>query len=453
MDRFLADTLSAFWQIMLDSGVWLLAGLALAGIVHAFIPAGFLAKHLASAQGGSKFTPILKASLLGIPLPLCSCSVIPVAAGLRSSGAGKGASAAFAISTPQTGEESVPLTWALFGPVFALARPVIAVATALTAGLLIEKFTDERTDASDEKRDGSKAKPCCASAQLDPIPEPEPETGSAPESAGACCSLNILGTPTPPSSPEPDPSLPAAKPGSCCCSTPEPEPEPAKSCCSGGEATPTSPTITARTKTALRHGFVTMLLDLAPWLAVGLVLSAIIAALVPEGWIAEHVGTGLVPMLLMLVVGLPLYVCATSSTPLAFSLVAAGLSPGAALVLLLAGPATNAATMSWALKDLGVRALAIYLAVIAAFAVGAGLLFDATLSGFVHLASGAHGHDHTAVSVLQSTGAAVFLAMLAVALLVRAKRAMAGREQRHDAAVETDSALDSQHDHVAPADA
>ena len=165
-----------------------------------------------------------------------------------------------------------------------------------------------------------------------------------------------------------------------------------------------------------------MLLDLAPWLAVGLVLSAIIAAAVPEGWIAEHVGTGLVPMLLMLVVGLPLYVCATSSTPLAFSLVAAGLSPGAALVLLLAGPATNAATMSWALKDLGARSLAIYLAVIAAYAVGAGLLFDATLSGFVRLASGAHEHDHTAVGLVQSVGAAAFLVMLAIALIVRAAR-------------------------------
>ena len=197
-----------------------------------------------------------------------------------------------------------------------------------------------------------------------------------------------------------------------------------------------------------------MLLDLAPWLAVGLVLSAVIAALVPEGWIAEHVGTGLIPMLLMLVVGLPLYVCATASTPLAFSLVAAGLSPGAALVLLLAGPATNTATMSWLLKDLGVRALAVYLAVIAAFAVGAGLLFDATMSGFVRLADAAHEHDHTAVSALQSAGAAVFLALVAVALIVRATRGGgADRSRRDDSRLETDSAIDPQHDHVTPADA
>ncbi len=172
-------------------------------------------------------------------------------------------------------------------------------------------------------------------------------------------------------------------------------------------------------------------------------LSAIIAALVPEGWIAEHVGTGIVPMLLMLVVGLPLYVCATSSTPLAFSLVAAGLSPGAALVLLLAGPATNAATMSWAIKDLGVRALAIYLAVIAAFAVGAGLLFDATLAGFVRLADGAHTHDHAAISTMQTAGAVIFTGMLAVALVVRLRRSLGA----------SGSTLDPQHHNVASADA
>lgn len=444
MADFLRDTLHAFWQIMLDSGVWLIAGLLLAGIVHAFIPASFLARHLASEKGTPKFVPILKASLLGIPLPLCSCSVIPVAAGLRRSGAGRGASAAFAISTPQTGEESIPLTWALFGPVFALARPIIAVATALTAGLLIESLTDERTPKPSD--DTPPPKPCGSHQGAQPeSASPEPST---PEAADACCSHNILGSPEPPTPHETAPHKTAPPPKPCCAA---PDPEPASSCCSGGSSqndnqtdnqTDTA-TAGVRTKTALRHGFVTMLLDLAPWLAVGLVLSAIIAALVPEGWIAEHVGTGIVPMLLMLVVGLPLYVCATSSTPLAFSLVAAGLSPGAALVLLLAGPATNAATMSWAIKDLGVRALAIYLAVIAAFAVGAGMLFDATLAGFVRLADGAHTHDHAAISTMQTAGAVIFTGMLAVALVVRLRRSLGA----------SGSTLDPQHHNVASADA
>lgn len=418
MNRFAVDTLSAFWQIMLDSSVWLIVGLLLAGIVHAFIPAGFLARHLATQPGRSAFWPIARASLLGIPLPLCSCSVIPVAAGLRRSGAGRGASAAFAISTPQTGEESVPLTWALFGPVFALARPVIAVATALAAGLLIERFTNERTPTPVPPE--SPAPPCCSGSGA--VHAARDARQTVPEPTGSCCSLDILGSPTPPAQPA------RSDAGASCCGS-TPPPVPTRSCCadasegdaSVGDRAP-RPGLGARTTTALRHGFVTMLLDLAPWLAVGLGLSAVIAALVPDGWIAEHVGTGIGPMLLMLVVGLPLYVCATSTTPLAFALVAAGLSPGAALVLLLAGPATNTATMSWVIKDLGVRALGVYLLVIAAFAVGAGLLFDAGLSGMVRLAHTAHTHDHSALGVFQAAGAVVFTVLLGIAVAVRLAR-------------------------------
>lgn len=353
---------SEFWSICLESGVWLIAGFLLAGLVHTLIPRAWLTRHLA----GKGVWPIAKASLLGIPLPLCSCSVIPVAAGLRQSGASRGASAAFTISTPQTGEESIPLTWALFGPVFALVRPVIAVLTAFTAGLLIERLA----------------------------PEKAPPT----ESPKACCS----------SKPAPAPT---------CCST-QPDPEPASSCCST-KTLPVRRSLGARVVESLRWGLIEMPKDLAVWLLIGLGLAALISALVPEGWIESNIGTGLLPMLLMLLVGLPLYICATSSTPVAFTLVAAGLSPGAALVLLLAGPATNAATMAWVIKDLGGRALAIYLIVIAAFSVACGVLFDSFLSGLVTLADHSMAHDHAAVSALQISAAVALLAMLAVALALR----------------------------------
>ena len=138
MAAFVGDWLDSFWFILVESGIWLLVGFALAGVMHALIPSGLIERQLS----GRGLWPILKASALGLPLPLCSCSVIPVAAGLRRAGASRGASAAFATSVPQTGEESVPITWALFGPVFAIARPIIAVCTALTAGLLIERFGD-----------------------------------------------------------------------------------------------------------------------------------------------------------------------------------------------------------------------------------------------------------------------------------------------------------------------
>ncbi len=380
MSDFLSRWASEFWTISLESGLWLVVGFLLAGFVHTLIPRAWMAKHL-SGRGP---WPIAKASLLGIPLPLCSCSVIPVAAGLRASGASRGSSAAFIISTPQTGEESIPLTWALFGPVFALIRPVIAVATAFTAGLLIETLTPEPPPAKPDQPDPSPKKSCCSST---PAQTP----------AQTCCNS--------------DPA-PAAPTSTCCASTPD---------------APGAKSIGARIIESLRWGLIDMPKDLAPWLLVGLGVAALIAALVPEGWIESNIGTGLVPMLLMLLVGLPLYICATSSTPVAFTLVAAGLSPGAALVLLLAGPATNAATMAWVIKDLGGRALVIYLVVIAAFSVASGVAFDTFLSAFVSLAQNALDHDHHTPSLLQIISAVAMLTMLALALVLRyAPRRSAG---------------------------
>ena len=346
VSAFLATFWSELWHILLESGVWLVGGLALAGLVHAFVPRAWFTRHL----GGRGVVPIAKASLLGIPMPLCSCSVIPVAAGLRRQGAGKGATAAFAISTPQTGEESIPITWALFGPVFALARPVIAVITAFLAGLAVNAI-DRQPPGPTEKTQPEKTHPA------PPLPQP----------------------PTPP--------------------------EPL------GE----------KLRTARVHGFGTMLRDLAPWLAWGILVAALVGAAVPEGWIAEHVGTGIWPKVLMLFIGIPVYICATSSTPLAWSLVVAGLSPGAAIVLLLVGPAVNVATMSWVIKDLGVKVLAIYIGVIAAVALVAGTLFDAFLAHTMVLAAEA-GASHAAGGPwawTKAVGAVLFLALLANALYTR----------------------------------
>lgn len=338
---FFARFITDLWHILVESGVWLLVGLLFAGLVHAFVPRAWFMRHL----GGRGVGAVAKASLLGIPMPLCSCSVIPVAAGLRRQGAGKGASAAFAISTPQTGEESIPLTWALFGPVFALARPVIAVLTGFLAGVTI--------NAVDGEEDADRA------------------SGTSGQAAA-----------------EEDTRM------------------------SFGE----------RVSLAVHHGLVTMLRDLAPWLAIGLLLAAAISAALPAGWIAENVGTGVWPKVAMLFVGIPLYICATSSTPLAWSLVAAGLSPGAAIVLLLAGPATNVATMSWVIKDLGVRSLVVYLGVIAVVALGAGIAFDAFFADAIVLASRAEEHAHGGGglwALTQTMGGGAISAGLVWALLTR----------------------------------
>ena len=415
----MTNFLNELWMILTESSVWLIFGFLLAGIVHVIVPREWMLKHL----GGKGIVPIVKASLLGIPLPLCSCAVIPVAAGLREQGASKGASAAFAISTPQTGEESIPLTWGLFGPFFALARPVIAVFTGLVAGVLIdlthrneieiktESVSEDSiedpdaialsiTNADDagavvakveKKSTGS----CCSS-------ESKPKStccSSNEESANSCCSS-------------------APKTTSSCCSS-KPEPEPASSCCS---STPqkTGLGFFGSIREAARHGFGVMLVDLALWLTIGLIMAAIIGSIVPAGWFEEHVGSGLWPKLVMLIVGIPLYICATSSTPLAFSLVVAGLSPGAALVLLLSGPATNVATMSWLIKDLGMKALIIYLGVIAVVALGSGIIFDMLYEQFpkmLQLADRAADHEHGSHGFgYKEVAAVIFILLMAWAM-------------------------------------
>jgi len=368
MEVFFTDLFDQLWMILRESSVWLIFGFLLAGVVHAFVPRDLLLKHLGGRGTGS----VVKASLMGIPMPLCSCSVIPVASGIRRGGASKGASAAFAISTPQTGEESVPLTWGLFGPVYALTRPVVAVITGLTAGTLINAFTTDRDEPKTQDDDHD----CCHTAPTTPT--------TRDESTG-------------------DISLPTM--------TEEPD-----------------PTLASRTRVALKHGFGTMLTDLAHWLAIGIILAAVIGALVPPGWIEQHAGSGILPKLAMLVVGIPLYICATSSTPLAYSLVVAGLSPGAALVLLLSGPATNTATMAWALKELGARALVIYLATIGALALGAGVAFDAFLSGTVTLAASADAAAHAgAWGVTKDLGAVAMVVLLAWALGRKANAYLAAK--------------------------
>jgi uncharacterized protein len=357
--------LEELWMILTESSVWLVLGFLLAGVVHVLVPREWMLKHL----GGKGIVPILKASLLGIPLPLCSCSVIPVAAGLRKQGASKGASAAFAISTPQTGEESIPLTWALFGPVFAFARPIIAVITGLTAGLLIDLThrNEEHIDDEDTIDDpGAIGLSITNASDASVVVESVESKGT-----GSCCSSKPQQT-------------------ASCCSA---EPQASESCCSSAPAT-TSRGFIGGVSETFRYGFAVMLVDLVVWLTAGLLMAALIGALVPQGWIEENVGQGILPMLLMLVVGIPLYICATSSTPFAFGLVVAGLSPGAALVLLLSGPATNVATMSWMLKDLGAKALVIYLATIAIIALTCGMLFDAFFKHMVTLADLNQHHEH-----------------------------------------------------------
>jgi uncharacterized membrane protein YraQ (UPF0718 family) len=273
---------------------YILFGFLAAGVLSVMISPETVERHL----GGRGFWPVFKASLFGVPLPLCSCSVIPVAASLRRHGASRGATVGFLISTPQTGVDSILVTWGLLGPLFGVFRPVAALFSGLVGGLLVD--VQERS-------------------------------GSAP------------------SEPPPD--------GEEAC------------CCAHGEER-------GRLARILRYAFVTLPRDLARALLLGLLVAGVISALIPDGFFSGALGTGLGGMLLMMLVGIPLYVCATASVPIAAAMILKGVSPGAALVFLMTGPATNAATVATVWETMGPRTALTYLLAVGLTALTCGLALD-----------------------------------------------------------------------------
>ncbi|MBN1947129.1 MAG: SO_0444 family Cu/Zn efflux transporter [Bradymonadales bacterium] len=303
---FAIESLRESWQLLLDASVYILFGLLFAGLLRMAISPAKVARHL----GEGRFWPVFKAALFGIPLPLCSCAVLPAAAALRKQGANKGATVSFLISTPESGVDSIAISWALLDPTLTVARPLAALATATAAGL-----AENLVEA--------------------------PGTGNQ------------------------------APPDLSC---------PVDHCCDGTNCSPYEHAhhhrLGEKVVAGLRHAFGDLWGDLAGWFAFGLVLAGAITALVPEGWVSGYLGGGIGGMLLMLAVSIPLYICASASTPVAAALILKGVSPGTALILLLAGPATNPASLTVLWGFLGKRATAIYLACIAIMSLGSGLLVD-----------------------------------------------------------------------------
>ncbi len=365
----------AFWSMLAESGLWLVGGFFVAGLIKAYVSQASLTKHL----GKPGIWSVVKSSAIGVPMPLCSCSVIPTAAALRKSGASRGASASFAISTPEIDVPGIAITWGLMGPVMAIARPITAFASAVAAGFAID--VSDRNDAT------------LAIAQ-DPKPAPDQI-----EAKGSCCSPELDSD-----------SADEMKADGCCAD------KGTSGCCSGSKSGEEESVRSSKLVMALREGFLDMPMHLAFWLVVGLGLSALVTVIVPNGWFEGTLGNGIVSKLAMLVVGLPMYVCSTSSTPFAAALITSGLSPGAALVFLLAGPATNPATMGWVLKDLGVRSLVIYLVMISLFAVLMGVLVDAFIpSDLIRVVELTGEHSHQ--GLWHTVGGITLGALLTVALI------------------------------------
>lgn len=358
---WLTEWLRATWEVTAEMAPYLLLGFLIAGILSIFLTSETVERHL----GGTGWWTSLKATLIGIPLPLCSCGVIPVAASLRKQGAGRGAVASFLTSTPQTGVDSILATYALMGLPFTIAKVLAAFVTGFVAGITVDRTKDATTATPPAQ------KSCCCSSEP-PAPKPEP---------------------------------------SCCSSEKEPEAE-TEDCCSAQKKS----SAPGKFVEALRYGLLTLPKDIGRSLVVGLVLAGLITTFIPENFFGGWLANPLISLIVVTLVAVPMYVCATGSIPLAFALMQAGLAPGAALVFLIAGPATNAVTINTVRQLLGKKAAAVYLMTLVLCAWAAGAVFALVGGNAATVADGAHEHA-VGVTLGHDIAAVLLLVMLIPSLL------------------------------------
>ena len=331
------------WHLLLEASVYILFGMLVGGLLKVFLNPSFVADHL----GKGRFGSVVKAALFGIPIPLCSCGVLPAAASLKKQGANNGATTAFLISTPESGVDSMAITYALLDPIMTVARPVSAFVTAVAAGISENIFQSQKEDDWHRVIDRS-----------------------------------------------------------C----------PVDNCCDGNECPPEEHAVhhsfTEKLWSGLKFAVDDLWGDLAVWFFAGLLFAGVIAAIIPQALMSNYLGGGLHSMLIMLLVGIPMYICATASTPVAAALILKGVSPGAALVFLLVGPATNVTSLSVLFGLLGKRATAIYLFMLSLFAVISGLLLDMIYESFGIQASAIAGQAGEVIPYwLQLAGALIVIVL------------------------------------------
>ncbi|MBQ9555732.1 MAG: permease [Muribaculaceae bacterium] len=287
------EYVNAFFSMLNGMSPYLLLGFLIAGLLHAFVPSTIYSRYLA----GTGFRSVVTAALFGIPLPLCSCGVLPTAVALRRSGASRAASTSFLIATPQTGVDSIAATYSMMGLPFAILRPVAALVTSLLGGLAVGYW--ERKGALDDVHDD-------ANYEFSELPK------------GLW--NKILET--------------------------------------------------------LKYGFFDMMQSIGRWLLIGLVVATLITVLLPDDFFSTYARWPLLNMFIIVLVAVPMYVCATGSIPIAAALMLKGMSPGCALVLLMAGPAANLASMFVVNNAFGRKATVVYLLSIIGGAIGFGVLVD-----------------------------------------------------------------------------
>ncbi|WP_194086721.1 SO_0444 family Cu/Zn efflux transporter [Maribellus luteus] len=349
--EYIANYFTELWFLVLEMAPWLLLGLIFAGLLKVYFPQ----KHIDKYLGKRNFKSALNASLLGIPMPLCSCGVIPTGISFYKDGASKGATNSFLISTPQTGVDSIFATYSMLGWPFAILRPLVAFVTGVVGGVLTNVFVKEK---------------------------PKPQVAASPFASFKIDTKAVSGAES-------------CNDASCGCHDEKEEDH--------------RPSLVR----AADYAFVELLQDIAKWLVIGFMLAALISVLLPDDFFTRFQGWGIVEILVILAASVPIYICATGSIPVAAVLLMKGVSPGAALVFLMAGPATNVATMTVLGKTMGKRSLAVYLGTIIGGAIVFGLLTnwlipaDLILSKVMHIHG--DGSEHSMLPHWLELASAVLL--------------------------------------------
>ncbi len=397
------------WHLFVDMSFYIVIGLLFTGALHAFVNQEFILKHV----GKKSVSSVVKASVFGVPLPLCSCGVVPTAMYLGKSGASKGAVVSFLTSTPQTGVDSLIATYGLMGPLFAVYRAIAAFVSGIVAGITTNLLSGK------EKANYDGVEDTCGcghdhghdhghahvhAAAVDSHSHGHDHSHGTVESACGCGHDHAHG------------HAQTAAIDSCGCGHDHSHDTAASSCGCGHEHSEYDASLSfgQRIKSIFTFAFGEFLDEIAVHFVVGLLIATVISTVVPESWLSSFTNP-LASMLLMLIIGIPMYICSTASIPIALSLMMKGVSPGAAFVFLFAGPVTNIASLMILLKALGKKVMAIYIGSVAVCSVAFGLLLDYIITTFGYtgisdIVSGAHEEEMSIFMVAVAVGFGLLVA-------------------------------------------
>ena len=332
-------------ELFIDMSIYIMFGLIIVGILHEFVKKTWIIKQL----GKNNLASVVKAAIIGVPLPLCSCSVVPTAVEIKKEGASNGAAMSFLISTPQTGIDNMIATWGMIGPFLAIFRTITAFITGIIGGIVTNILVKEDKENKEENKE---VKTCCH-CNKQKVEE----------------NVNLI----------------------------------------------------TRIIRAIKYAFGTFLDDIAIHFLIGIIISGIISVIIPENFFLNYgLNNTLITMILMILVGIPMYICSTASIPVAMSLILKGLSPGSAFVFLVTGPITNIASLTVLTKVFGKKVMSIYIATVSVLAIVFGLIFDYMIKILnIDILSNISYHAHTESNILSNIIAVIFLGLLIKSIIVK----------------------------------